>query len=248
MALKLFTPTEVRTVAEERQSKDVARASQIRDITDELIKKRTEAERAFDSQLTAQQKIWEEKERIFHEKRIAFEREIEVLERRKKTASSPLLLSGKKLHTLAEQLSAKENALKEKELALEEERQMLFAKLNEVGDREQNISDRLKSLELKEIGVEKQRRDVAEGSKRLSDELSRFKVMQEAFSSQYALKRAEIDSEHSVIKEANLRLEEREKEIELAKLLIKDREQMLERGFAELKQKQNDFIRNTSER
>lgn len=239
--LKLFTPTEVRTVAEERQGKDVLRAREIQDITETLLKKRNDADASFEAALKEQRFRWEAEEALHFLRKNEALAEVERLEKRKKAILSPLLLEGNDLHTIAEQLSTRELALEEDKKEIIEKARLVMQRLDEVQEQQQNVKNRLIDLKKKETGFKQQHLQALQDIKRASKALSDLYAHQEAFKAEKAFRTSELDSRQAVSKEYELRLEEREKEIANARILINDRQQTLNRGFAELKRKQDAF-------
>lgn len=233
--LKVFTPAEARTAAEERQHQDATRAKTLADLTDEIVQSKNEAERDFKETMRKQSA---EAEAWFTEntrKKNGLLREIEDLEARRKKALIPLLIKAEDIHSTEEALQARKLELDSRESQLEEDSRTLMRRLDEVSDKKQDLETREARLKRMELGAETQKNQVAQDAKRLSLQMAEFEQRMEEKETDFAYRQSELDARSNLFSEKENLLAERENEIEAAKRLLADQRNLLAKGFEELK-------------
>lgn len=237
--LKVFSPAEARSAAEERQSKDATRARSIATLTDDLIREKNEVEAAFEATLRQQK---EEAEHWFEEnlaRKKALEEEVGKLELRRKEALSPLLIKEEDIHSVQEALKARELSVEAKEEKVDDEVRGLMRRLDEMGDRELKLKDREQRVQRMEQGAQTQHTQVAQDAKRLSLKMLEFEQKVSERETDLAYRQSELDARTNLYAEKDKLFVERENEIQAAMRLLADQRVLLDKGFAELRNLQN---------
>ncbi len=240
--LKVFSPAEARSEAEERQSKDATRARSIAALTDDLIREKNEADAAFEDTMRQQK---EEAAAWFEEnlsRKKSLEEEVNTLERRRKEALSPLLIKEEDIHSVQEALKARELSVEAKEGEVEEAVRGLMRRLDEVGDRELKLRDREQRIQRMEQGAQVHHTQVAQDAKRLSLKMLEFEQKVSERETDLAYRQSELDARTNLYAEKEKLFVERENEIQAAMRLLADQRVLLDKGFAELRklQQQHD--------
>lgn len=239
--MQIFTPAQARNATEERNSKDAQRAKVIVDVTNDLIKERNEAEQAFEATLKFQREKNEAEINRFIDKKNALLSEISGLERRREDLLSPLLLVKNELDSEREAVLILKLQNEAKEQELIEEKRLLMSKLDEVSTLKQDLENRSKLLRTRELGSESQRNQIAHDARRLSVQTSEFYSKVNEKQSEFAFRESELDARSNLLDEREKGFMRREEEIKSAKILLQDQRIQLDKGFEELRKKQNDF-------
>jgi hypothetical protein len=240
--MKLFSPTEHESAEEERHRKDTSRADTLQRVTDDLLKARAKAETDFEETLQRQQVYWENLEAERRQHTSDLKKEVVELEERKREALIPIYEELEKLHNTEEELVRREETLIGTQADLEMGEEALMRRIDEVAERESQVTDRLSVVVLKEKGAETQRADVARESKSLSKSTSDFQFEVSLMRSQQNHQQALLDGKEVVLDEERKKLDARKIELDQQLAKIHDREAMLERDFAELKLKKHARI------
>lgn len=239
MGLALFSAKDVRTEAQKRQEQDLTRASSLRDLTAEIIKEHNEAEASFREALKRQKITWEAEEALTRQRRDDIKKEVETLEAKRRKALRPQLLSASDVLKAEKMLDKRENALEEQREDLEERERELMSRLDDISTREQDARDLESLLTRRKAGIEAQGAQTASEARKMAVALSGLLKREEELKAKENELEARRLSEEATFREYEQRLEEREKEIEVARLLLEDRRKTLDRAWTELRRKQN---------
>lgn len=235
MAFRVFAPAEIKGAAEERLARESLRANNIAKATRELHAMREEAERMFEETLKSQQETADGLRKEEEKKRASYEKEVAVLEERKRAALAPILQRERDAVLEDERLKKLSSDLEEKRADIEEKYRLLMERLDDISFKEQEIEARDKRSNVMRLGVQQQARQVSEDSQRLSVELAKFQKYTEEQSALLAMRESAIVAQEKMNKEKVLMFEKREKEIEDGNIVLTDRRATLEQGFEELR-------------
>lgn len=238
---EVFTPARAKSAAEDRLSKDVLRARSLVDLTRELIEEKNKAENDFNETMQRQQK---EAEKEFAE-RIArkniLEREVERLEQRRKAAISPLTQREKDIKSKEESLIARELVIVDQEAENEEDSRLLMRRLDDISMQKQMLDEREAKIQRIEHGIEIQRKQTIEGSKYLALQMAVYQQKVDAMQAEFFRREAGLLAKESLYIEREKGFEKREFEVSEEFRLLADRRILLDKGFEELKRK-NELI------
>ena len=235
--IQVFTPAQSRSAAEERTAKDALRAKGLAEITKELLKERTDAERTFE-QVMANQRL--EMEQWLQEstaKKNTLEKEVLRLEKRRKEALIPLLIKAEDIHSVQEELHARKLVLDLQESEQEESSRLLMRRLDELSTQKQDLDSREQRVKRMELGAETQKNQVAESAKLLGRQIAEFTQRAEEKELEFAHKQSELDATANLQSEIDRGFIKREEEIQASMRLLDDQRILLQKGFNELRKK-----------
>lgn len=233
--MKVFTPAQSKSVGEDRVAKDARRATVIADITKELLEEKTKAEIEFEESMTRQR---EEAEKWYTETlkgRNELEKEVKILEERRRLALMPPLIKAEDIHSVEEELWARKLEVDLKENDNEDASRALMVRLDEVSERELDLNGREKRIKQMEQGAEIQKNQVATNAKKLSLRIDDFEKRVIETETNLAFQQSELDAKTNLYAEKERMYEEREVEIQAAKRLLADERLLLDKGFEELR-------------
>lgn len=236
--MQVFTPSQAKSAAEQRTSKDALRAKGLAEITKDLLKEKEDAERSFDLSLKRQQKESKEWFEANLTQKKALEEEVSRLEERRKEALMPLLIKEEDIQSVQEALKARELMVQQRELENEETARNLMRKIDAAQDQKQTLDERESRLQRQEQGAEFQRNQIVSDARRLTIQLSDFERRMVEKETEIAYKQSELDARTNLISDKEKGFVGREKKIEAAKRLLADQRLLLEKGFKELRLKQ----------
>lgn len=236
--MKIFTPTQSKSEAEQRASTDALRAKNLADITRELITEKNEAEASFDQTMKKQQEVSDIWFKDNLSRKQELETEVAKLEKRRKEALSPLLIKEEDIQSVQELLTARELSITAKETENEEESRLLMRKMDEFSHREQDLSKKEKRIQAWEQGVETQRNQSVLELKAMNTRMEEFQKRVEEKESEFAYRQSEIDALTNLQAEKEKGFVDREKEIASSMRLLTDQRLLLSKGFEELRNKQ----------
>lgn len=236
--MRVFTPTQAKSAAEERTAKDALRAKNIAEITQELIKTKDEIEIEFANTMKQQQEVAEKWFEDNTYRKNALIQEVEILEVRRKRALMPPLIKAEDIHSTSEALHARKLELDLQQSENEEESRILMQRLDEVSTREHDIDQREKRLKVKELGCETQSNQIAKDAKRLALQMADYQRQVDEKQTDFAYRESEMDARNNLLDERERGYVIRENEIQASMRLLADQRLLLEQGFKELRLKQ----------
>lgn len=237
--MRVFTPAQSKSAAEERTSKDALRAKGLASITHELLDEKNRAERDFEETMKNQREIAEHwfSDNLIRKNQLT--KEIEDLEGRRERALSPLIQREEDIQSKEEDLAIRITQCGEKESENDEVTRILMRRLDEVSSKEQDLFERERQLRRREEGCEMQRTQVAEGSRLLNIQIMNFNEKIEEKEVQFAYKKSEQDAITQLQSEKENGYLLREKKIHDDNIVLADQRELLKQGFEELRRKQH---------
>lgn len=240
--MKVFSPAQARTANEERIAKDALRAKNVAEVTQELLQTKADVEKEFEETMARQRLETEEFFNQTNEKKRILEREVLELEERRKQALMPPLIKAEDIHSISEALHARGLELDYRESENEEDSRVLMRRLNEVAEQQQSLDERDARVKRLEKSTEAQRVQTAQGVQRLNKQMEDFRIRVEEKETVFAFKQSEMDAKENLLDEREKGFVARETEIQNAVRLLADHRLLLEKGFIELRQKQQKHV------
>lgn len=232
--MKLFTPSKVKETSTAKLQDDVVQVAYLTTTLNKLQDRINLEQANFDARMVEQRALYvAEKEEL--------QAEVKTLEeaiKRNQERLRELLIPIDGLKEKAEEYLAQAH-IKTRELLLKEEdlddqRELLKDKLDELSEREAVIITKERKIESRLKGLEDESEMVSSGHKRLNDQVL-------AFNKEYINKSKELEERESAIiireQRATEYLALRTKELDELQRGLKDRREALEREFNRLKQK-----------
>lgn len=232
--MKLMPPANVSDKRAQEQARDVLRTEELNKASDKARKQLADSEADFKGTLARQRLQWAQGEEEHAKRTQEMDAEITALEKRKEQALIPISLYEKQAdEKMSEALECLQTA-KVKETENEETRLLLEDKLDEVGQREQDVTKQENQLRVRLAGILQQDELSRQNSKAISEayvQLSQVKAQAEKEIAQKV--------EDNTLKERTLLAKEEslkrtEKELETIRIKLKDERETLERAFARL--------------
>lgn len=207
MAMKLLSPSEARAKAQRSEDAEKHRLVGIQALIAQKLKELADAEKAFDDATQRQRNQWAT-ERQEHETHIlSLRKTVEELEERKKQALLPLTEKAKELDTKASALDAREVELNLRAAGIDQDKELLERRLDEVAEREVQADKVAKSLEAQKKGIEGQASQVKISSAALT-------VAMEAASKEATERDRALQLREAAAKTREFHLEERERKVQ----------------------------------
>lgn len=228
------------SIKDNSAAKDKQRTLQIleaKDLHEEIERRRAklnDLHDTFDQTLRDQQKKWsEEIEKHADWKNVA-QAEVVELEKRRFLALLPLEDAKKDLNN-QQQAFAADKAVFEIEKEQFEENKLSFAvRLDQVAERELQVSKDEKSLAIRRKGVEDQAASIAAQSKQLSIHLTEFSREIERKNEAFAIRETAVKAREDVIEIERSRLQQWETDLSNRELGLKDKYRQLEKTTKEI--------------
>lgn len=233
--MKLFTPTETKTLSKKQTSDDVVNIAYLQGTLSRLQKQINDANANFKVLLSEQRAIYsKEKEELQAEIRQLVST-VSTLEQRKASALIPvkgLRAAAEKALARAQQLLA-ENEKKAEEL--EEIGVTLTERLDSVSTREQVVTEKEEELTSKIEGALREADIISRSHQRLNKMLADFQVQVDTTNAVFAHRESALQEKERM---HALSVEEHNKRVSADERSLADRRAALERGFEELKRLQ----------
>lgn len=235
--MRLLTPNQTKDLQSEEQVLKILRTQETEEAAKRANMGLARAEADFAATLARNREIWEQEEKEHAKRKKEMAQEVLELEEKRSQALIPVSLLQDKADKKMREAEEFSKELKVREDGIEEIKDILEDRLDEVGEREVAADKREKSLDLRTQGIERQSKMISEGAVNLTQRISDFEV-----------KKAEEERELSERKTA-LFLRERsvtakeESQKRTAKSLqdwetqLKDERGTLNRAWAELEHK-----------
>ena len=227
--MKLLTPNQVRDTKNEHLAREVLRAKETSEQILKINKKMAEAEADFASVLARHRITWAEEEREHDERMRQMQKEVSVLEDRKKQALIPLEIYKVQADTLLKEAQEALQRTKEKELKNEEIAELLQDRLDEVGEKESDVQSLESRLLSKQKGIEDQAEQVKAASQQLVYDQQSFYEIRDKQQKEILERRKEIQIAEIT---ANAKIEKIKRDIEAMRIYdiqLKDERATLDR-------------------
>ena len=188
-----------------------------------------EAEADFASVLARHRITWAEEEREHDERMRQMQKEVSVLEDRKKQALIPLEIYKVQADTLLKEAQEALQRTKEKELKNEEIAELLQDRLDEVGEKESDVQSLESRLLSKQKGIEDQAEQVKAASQQLVYDQQSFYEIRDKQQKEILERRKEIQIAEITV---NAKIEKIKRDIEAMRIYdiqLKDERATLDR-------------------
>lgn len=235
MALKLLTPSEIKSAKDAQTSRELWRAKETSEAVDVANNRLSKVERDFNQTVAKQQAFWAKQEEEHIQTLKERQEEINVLEHRRLQALVPLEIYQQKADNKMKEAEKLLEQVIQRESEVEELKELLNTRLDDIDDKDNTLAKQKVSLDKRQKGIEAQELITKNGSEQLSKQLADFHLWKTEEEGKIAdkskqLMLAEINFEAKLDKFARDKRALSELDIRL-----KDERGVLERGFAELK-------------
>jgi hypothetical protein len=229
--MKLLTLNQVKEKKDEQIQRDILRTSDIEKAASQARINLAKAEAEFNATLAKNREIWANEEQEHATRKQEMTSEVEVLEERKKQALEPLSLFQKDLEKQKKELDDLSINVKISEALNEELKERLEDKLDEVGEREQDVLRETQILEGKKESVEIQSEQTVQGIKRLNDSINAFLIQKEDTESRLDQIRLDLDLEKQNVDNNKRSLERKEQTLITWENKLRTRETLLKNAM-----------------
>ena len=172
--MKLLTPQEVKDTKAKELARDILRVKETTDVVLKTRQRLAEAESDFNKTLAKNREKWAEEEES-HFKRVKdMESEIDVLEAKKLNALIPLGILKEGTYDKMEDAVNFLTQLRQREKTLDDSVELLENRLDEVGEKEQNLKQLENRLFLREEGIKRQEENIRINNELLTNQLAEF--------------------------------------------------------------------------
>ena len=231
--MKLLTLNQIKEKKDEQIQRDILRTKELDKASEQARLNLAKAEADFNATLAKNRTLWANEEHEHSERIKEMSSEIQVLEKRKEIALEPVYLLQNKLEKRLNDIDVTSTQLKEKEAYNEDLRSKLEDKLDEVGEREQDVLRETQILEGKKESLEIQSEQTKQGIKRLNDTISTFLTTKEAEENRLdqikidlALQKQNTDNFKLSLERKELELTDWENKLRTREILVKNAMQL----------------------
>lgn len=237
MALKLLDPAVAQQKSKRTLDADKHRLIEVQTLITQKYKELGVAEASFADALKNQRTIWATEEERHRGIILSLGNEVEALEERKKQALIPLTKKAEDLDTKASALASYKADLDKYAAKLDEERQLLANRLDEVAERELQADSVAKTLKRREEGISLQAGQITRDSANLATVMA--SVGQQASDKEQVLnlKKAALTSREVVLAERERKVNEKEAGFATREKALADERYALTQAAEELKKK-----------
>jgi len=232
--MKLLTPKEHTDLRGQELSRELLRTQEIKNLAKREESNLAKAQMEFSQMMAGQQARWAMEEDEHTKRKLEMQREIDKMEQQKLNALVPFDILKVGTDEKMEETATFIAKLRIREENVEDLTERLQDKLDEVGEKEQDLKKLDRKLQFERIGIENQKQTTSDNAKALSEEMKSF-----------AIKRAEEEKDIKERKEAlflqdtNLnalqgRLEAKERELDKFAIRLRDERGVLDRAFQEV--------------
>lgn len=223
--MKLWSPSEAKSLKDQDLTRSILRVQETERVIKDTNMRLAKSQAEFQEMLARNRGQWA-KEEEEHNKRVKeIQREIDELEAKKLNALVPInILKDAVTNDMkdAERFLAQ---LREREANVETLTETLEDRLDEVGEREQNVKKQEISLALKKQSIDRQSEVVAESSEKLTQEISNFSVKMEESEKDLTKRKTTL-----LLRERSVEAQEKTQERTAKALADKERQLTDERG------------------
>lgn len=232
--MKLLTPKVTKDLEGQEITRKILRAEEAEDVLRDVHKRLAKAEADFQATLANQQRTWAIEAQNHAGQLKEMEKEVGVLETKKKQALIPVEMYRKEVEEKDKETTLFLNAIKQKKEKLEETQDLLEEKLDELGEREQNVLQSEHILLAKQASHTERESKIKEDSEILTQAMQSF--LQE---SEQKVKEIEDKQNELILKERSFasfeeNLKAKEERLRIREIQVEDRATTLEREFKRL--------------
>lgn len=239
MVMKLLSPSQANAQLQKSAERDSKRAIELQDLIVGKYKELGSIEVLFGETLARQKATWTEEE---HEHKNAIDvllSEVGLLEKRRSDALIPLTTRAEELENIAKLLTVREAKVIEDRKEVEELKDLLQRRLDEVGERDVQLSEISTILARREAGIEAQEQDIRTNSERLTKAIQAAQVEILAAQKTLETEKLKVETERDHLKQREQEVDLKEASFADRERSIQDRYATLERAIAEATKKYN---------
>ena len=239
--MKLLAPNENKDLREKEATLQILRTQELEKAAKEARLKLADSQADFQSTLALNRQKWAEEEDEHRQRVNERKAEIDALEAKRMNAMIPIDILKSSAEEQLKDAEDYAKSVREREEEAESLTELLQDKLDEVGQREQDVSHKEKELEIREVGIENQIQSTVSGVKKLSQDLAEFLAYKELTEKQ--LKESNQALEETQIKLSNreFELDKLQKSLNEQAIRLQDERGVLGRAFKEVQRMQGNI-------
>lgn len=239
MVMKLLNPSQANATLQKSAERDSKRAIELQDLIVGKYKELGSIEVLFEETLARQKAAWAEEEQEYKNAIDVLLREVRVLEKRRKDALIPLTTRAEELENIAKLLTVREAKAIEDRKEVEELKDLLQQRLDEVGERDLRLNELSATLARREVGIASQEQDIRTNSERLTKAIQDATLEIAAAEQILATEKLKVETERDHIKQREQEVDIKEAGFDARERAIQDRYETLQRAIAEAAKKYN---------
>lgn len=233
--MKLLSPQQVRDAKATELTRELLRSKETETVIANVQKRMLQAEKDFNDTLARNRNIWakEEEEHLIRLKQM--EREIQILEEKKRNAMIPIDVYKEQSNVLMRDAKNAMSIVKEAQERAEKTQELLENKLDEVNDRQDVLIQAQNASQARIRGIEAQESATSIQSKLLTDRITLFTAEKARVDADILIRKKDLFLiERTLINKDNS-LKRKEELLNRLKLRLEDERGVLERAFARIK-------------
>lgn len=246
MVLKLFTPTEAKSLNSAQNNRDILRTREIRKLVDKSHTELAKHEADFAAMLARHKEKWAQEEEAHSIRLVEMEKEILPLEERRKNALIPIEIEKRKADTMNIEAEKRLGEVEKREHEATVLEDVLIERIGQVSERESAVeANEAKAAEMIR-SADSEKETAALNTKTLSEGIQKFNdyVLAETFTLDQ--KRTEIILKERSIEAREIALGRKEKSLVIRETQLKDKQETLTRAFDEYRKTKMENTENTA--
>lgn len=246
MVLKLFTPTEAKSLNSAQNNRDILRTREIRKLVDKSHTELAKHEADFAAMLARHKEKWAQEEEAHSIRLVEMEKEILPLEERRKNALIPIEIEKRKADTMNIEAEKRLGEVEKREHEATVLEDVLIERIGQVSERESAVeANEAKAAEMIR-SADSEKETAALNTKTLSEGIQKFNdyVLAETFTLDQ--KRTEIILKERSIEAREVALGRKEKSLVIRETQLKDKQETLTRAFDEYRKTKMENTENTA--
>lgn len=232
--MKLLTPVQVKEQKAREQQLEIIRAQEYQKVADKSRRNLADAEASFNLMLATHRTRWATEESDHAKRMVEMTKEVEMLENRKIKALEPVLERENRAVEALEEAKEHIATLKLKEADNDDLKERLEDKLDEVGQREQDVLLWETRIKMQNETLKRREEYIAEQNKRLVDEMTKTVERKAEIEKELRQHENNLVMQEQTLKAWMNRLQVTERNLDARLKRILDREGVLKRNFERL--------------
>lgn len=235
--MKLLSPTQNKDLKDEQQLLGIIRTQEINKAEQEARQKLANSQADFQLTLARNRQQWATEEEI-HIKRVQeMQQELNTLEVQKLNSLIPFDILKEGTDERMRDAETFLTNLRQREEYAEDLAEKLQDKLDETGQKEQDLLKKQKEIEVREIGLENQSHSITTGSLKLSEEISTFVAKREEVEKDIKTRLDNLSLLEQSLNEKEEELKQVQKINNETAIRLADERGVLDRAWKELERK-----------
>lgn len=232
--MKLFSPSEAKTLNNAQIERDKARIRSTKDELGSYSLKLADAEASFNAALARHRERWAKEEEEYAIRKDTMEKEALLLEKRKAQALIPIAEIEEKAHTILTEAERKLSSVLQQETEIEELKESLFQTIDEYSEKESSLEKEHGLLERRKKAVQEEEAMISLNRKNLSESIITFNAYVQGEQGAIAREKTSIFLRERSLESRNDMLAKREKRLEADTIRLNDGRETLKRAFARI--------------